>query len=218
LVYSIYSSTDLDSPTRRVLERRDLTQQYDDGILDIEVISSPPLRAISPPDQDITVLSMETMEETPVTPLVLGGSKFRRKQIVPTDISSPVTISATHNKDSLPISLLETQELGSSPPVVEPPIPSPVRFQPSTLPSRNSTNLSVMARTSSGKVISISKKPTWKKLMKTQEQRDARKAQKEAYYGIDIHRLLDKIEDPSPSTQQRYSSSFQTNIVMNFQR
>src|SRR5438552_5484084 len=68
-----------DSPSRRAVERKALLQQHD--ILDVEIISSPPLSTQSQLEV-LTIISTETSQDSPVTPVNLGGSKFRRKPIV----------------------------------------------------------------------------------------------------------------------------------------
>ena len=66
---------------------------------------------------------------------------------------------------------------------------------------------SFTARTSSGKTISIEKKPPWKAVIREQEKRTEARAQKEAYYGVDIHGLLNNIEDqPSQPFEPRFPS------------
>ena len=74
------------------------------------------------------------------------------------------------------------------------------------LPSHRQT---LKACTSSGEVISISKKPEWKKVIASHERQAAAKAQKRAYYGVDIHRLLDNIEmAPNQSQLLTYNLSY----------
>jgi len=190
----------VDSPSRRVVERRNGISQYDNDFIDVEVVSSPPSRPKSPVDDEITLVSFEPFQEySTVTPIALGGSKFRRKQIIPGDISSPVTVSATHGIDlpSIPLFELEESIPTASSSDSQQSIPSPPRHVPSTstsLPPLPSYRQTLKACTSSGKVISITKKPEWKKIIAAQEKQDAIKARKEAYYGVDIHRLLDNIE------------------------
>jgi hypothetical protein len=199
----------IDSPSRRVIERRKTTRQPDDDFIEVEVLSSPPSRAASPVEDEITLVSFEPFqEEMAVTPLALGGSKFRRKQIVPTDISSPVTISANVELSSLPLFDPEESLPKAAAADSQQSLPSPPRYElsPSTaLPPAPSDRQTLRACTSSGKVISISKKPQWKKIIATQEKQAAAKAQKESYYGVDIHRLMDNVEaQPTQSTFRMY--------------
>jgi hypothetical protein len=170
-----------------------------------------PSRPKSPIDDEITLVSFEPFQDDPsVTPMALGGSKFRRKQIVPADISSPVIVSATHDIDLASIPLFEPEESipTASTSESQTSIPTPPRQVPSTstvIPPLPSYRQTLKACTSSGKVISITKKPQWKKIIASQEKQDAIKAQKEAYYGIDIHRLLDNIEaTPNQSQSLTY--------------
>lgn len=151
----------------------------------------------------------KTSEENFVTPLTLGGSKFRRKTIVPGDISSPVILSKDHSIDSQSISIFSSQESTSimSEVTSHPPMNSFQCKSSATLSTslENAGRQTLKACTSSGKIISLSKKPQWKKILKTQEKQAASKAQKEAFYGIDIHHLLDDIEaQPVQSSHQGY--------------
>ena len=76
---------------------RTILPQYDEDILEVEVISSPPLTAQSLDDEHVRMMSSESSQEKPTTPLTLGESKFRRKPVVPTDISSPLVLPAGNN-------------------------------------------------------------------------------------------------------------------------
>ena len=75
---------------------------------------------------------------------------------------------------------------------------------------------SLTARTSSGKTIIISKKPPWKAVLKAQEQRTASRAQKEAYYGVDIHGLLDNIEGPTQESSNKRCFSFNIKLTSRY--
>ena len=197
----------VDSPSRRVVERRNRLTRNVDDFIEVEVLSSPPSRPKSPVDDEITLLSFEPFQQetSTVTPMALGGSNFRRKQIVPTDISSPVTVSATQDIDSPSIPLFDIEE--SIPPASScsdshNSILATAQREPLlSAPPLHSHRQTLKAFTSSGKVISISKKPEWKKIIASQEKQAAVKAQKEAYYGVDIHRLLDNIEATPTQSQ-----------------
>lgn len=203
-----------------MVERRNRVNQDHDDFIDMEILSSPPSRPKSPIDDDITLLSFEPLQQdAAVTPMGLGGSRFRRKQIVPTDISSPITVSATHGLDIPAIPLFEADELLPSvsssdlvkaiPSIARPESP-PLASRP-PLPSHLQT---VKACTSSGEVISISKKPEWKKVIASHERQAAAKAQKRAYYGVDIHRLLDDIETaPNQSQLLTYNLSYMVLLI-----
>jgi hypothetical protein len=146
----------------------------------------------------MTAIANKASEENFVTPLTLGGSKFRRKTIVSSDISSPVTLSRDSTLESQSISLFSSQQSTSQMSEVDSHLSiTSFRCESSTSVSTTSENTSrqtLKACTSSGKIISISKKPAWKKILRAQEKQAASKAQKEAFYGINIHRLLDDIE------------------------
>jgi hypothetical protein len=160
-------------------------------------------------DDDVTVVPLNDSQGRFVTPpaTMLGGSKFRRKPIISTDSSSPLKPTTNNPSESqdtfdsqqtLPsVSLYESQQSLPSPPRQ----PSP----PTEVPAQSLVRETVTARTSDGKYITISKKPLWKKIQARQEKQATSKAQKEAYYGIDIHRLLDRIEnDTLQSSLPRY--------------
>jgi hypothetical protein len=90
-----------------------------------------------------------------------------------------------------------------------PPTLSP-RYQPSTsatIPTRTEARNYLEAHTSSGKTLKISKKPVWKKLQAGTARQAAKRAQKEAYYGVDIHHLLDRINEEKGSTDNQYLRS-----------
>lgn len=174
------------------------------------MISSPPSRAPIPDDEDSVVLSfLEDSQETTVGSGVLGASKFRRKRVANVEISSPVASGPSFGFDSqMSPSPFDTSDLTRNTSFQSPP-PSPPRYQPSTsaaiLPTSEGRDC-LTARTSSGKPLRISKKPEWKKLKTITDRRAATRAQKEAYYGVDIHRLLDKIERDKGTAPHRYSS------------
>lgn len=189
----------VDSPSRRVVERRNRVSQYDDDFIDVEIPSSPLSRPKSPIDDEITLLSFETLQQAQsITPTALGGSKFRRRQIEPTDISSPVTLSTTHDIDLPSIPLFDVHELlpsASSSDLTSIPTAARPESAPSIpFPQPPTHRQTLTACTSSGKIISISKKPEWRKVIANHDRQAAAKAQKQAYYGVDIHRLLDDIE------------------------
>ena len=187
-----------------------ILQQYED-ILEVEVISSPPSTAQLSHDEEARVISSETSQEKPITPLTLGGSKFRRKQVVPTDISSPLVLHASDNLEIDANPLLEAQDSRPTTSTFDS-IRSPPWFEhPEPLTSA-ATSRGLTARTSSGKTIIISKKPPWKAVLKAQEQRAASREQKEAYYGVDIHGLLDNIEGPTQQSSNK--RSFPVNIKL----
>jgi hypothetical protein len=199
----------LDSPTRHVLERKQLTEKYND-LQDIEMISSPPSSMEIPgDDEDVTILpSNEDTQETTVTSNVLGASKFRRKQAANTDVSTPVNRGpSTVRVDSrISPSPFDTYDLTQPTSFQLPPTLSP-RYQPSTsatIPTTTGARNYLEAHTSSGKAIKISKKPLWKKLQAKTARQTAKREQKEAYYGVDIHHLLDQINAEKGSTPNQY--------------
>jgi hypothetical protein len=200
----------VDSPTKRLLDRRGYSHQYND-IREIEAISSPPSRAQSPVNKDVTVLSIDEPQETFTTPPAskLGGSSFRRKPNVPTDISSPQKVSQNYIVESQDSVSFDSQETIPSVSLYnsQHSIPSPPRSTSPVIPARPSVRETVIARTSSGEPLTISRKPPWKKVLAAQKQKESSRAQKAEYYGVDIHRLLDRIDDEKlQSSLPRYSS------------
>ena len=186
---------DVDSPSRRALERR--TQQAPmegmEEVEEVEVISSPPMEEV----EAFETQQEESQEQEPsVTPVRLGGSRFRRKPAPP---SSPL------EKDSLvSYAGFDSQEDTRSTGFVMP--PSLGNYGTSTSAETVTHGRQYLtARTSSGKVISISKKPSWKKHIKQQEQKAASRALKQNYYGVDIHHLLDNIESTSSLPTTMYA-------------
>ena len=186
------------------MERRMILQQYndddDDGdILDVEILSSPPSTALSLDNGKVTIVSQETLQDKVTTPFTLGGSRFRRKPIIPTDISSPLAIPANHDIDIDSNPLFDSQDSIPSISAIDSldSILSPPQYEPSTSETSGSatSRRTLTARTSSGKTVVISKKPPWKAILKDQQRRTAAREQKESYYGIDIHNLLNTIEN-----------------------
>jgi hypothetical protein len=161
-----------------------------EGMEEVEVISSPPM-------EEVAVFEMQDEsqeQERPVTPVALGGSRFRRKPAPP---SSPL------DKDSqVSNPLFDSQESTQPAEFIMP--PSLGNYGTSSTEIRTGGREYLTARTSSGKVISISKKPAWKKHIKQQEQNAASRALKQNYYGVDIHRLLDNIENTSSQPTPMY--------------
>lgn len=157
-------------------------------------------------DEDIAVISHETTEDKPTTPMALGGSRFRRKPIISTDISSPLIIQANHEMDIESNPLFDSQDSISVYDSVDS-IMSPPQYESSaSTTSATSSRRTLTARTSSGKSIVISKKAPWKAVLKAQEKRTAAREHKEAYYGVDIHGLLDNIEGQTQQSLVRESS------------
>jgi hypothetical protein len=205
----MFQKLKIDSPTRHVLERKQLTERYND-LQDIEMISSPPSSMEIPGhEEDVTILpSNEDTQETTVTSNVLGASRFRRKHATSTDISTPVNRGpSTVGVDSrISPSPFDTYDLTQPTSFPLPPTLSP-RYQPSTsatIPTTTGARSYLEAHTSSGKTIKISKKPLWKKLQAGTARQTAKRAQKEAYYGVDIHHLLDRINEEKGSTPNQY--------------
>ena len=175
-----------------------------DEILEVEIISSPLVTGgDSPAKVPESLLSCQSSSRQKFsTPITLGGSLFRRKAPVPTSDPSPVNTTA-----KLPVHF---PSLGSQ----EPSMSTSEYDSQSSLLSRqtsysaensvhlSSSKMSFTARTSSGKTISIEKKPPWKAVIREQEKRAEARAQKEAYYGVDIHGLLNNIEDQPPQPFQ----------------
>jgi hypothetical protein len=189
----------IDSPTRHVLERNHLADRYYD-LQDIEMIPSPLLSTEIPGDEDVIVSPFnEDSQETPVSSNVLGVSKFRRKHAANTDVSSPINPGPSVSVDSqISRSPFDTYDLTQPTSFQLPPTLSPPQYQPSisaTIPTKTRARDYLEARTSSGKTLKISKKPLWEKLQAGTAHQAAKRAQKEAYYGVDIHRLLDRINE-----------------------
>jgi hypothetical protein len=189
------------------VERRKILQEYDD-ILDVEIISSPPLSAKSVLDEEITIISHETLPDKPTPLLSLGGAKFRRKTIMTNDISSPLVIPTNNDMNIDSHLLFDSQDsipstLGLN---AADSILLPLQYGSSvSTTSGTSSHRTLIAQTSSGETIVISKKPPWKAVLKAQERRTAAREQKEAYYGVDIHGLLDTIEGgPHQSSPKKY--------------
>jgi hypothetical protein len=204
----------VDSPSKRVLDRREYNHQYDD-IRMIEVISSPPLRAQSPVNNDIIVISIDEPQEKFATPPAskLGGSSFRRKPFVSTDISSPRKVTQNYGLESQDSMSFDSQQTIPSVSLYDSQhsIPSPPSPTFPIIPPRSSVRETVIARTSSGEPLTISRKPPWKKVLAAQKQKESSRAQKEDYYGVDIHRLLDRIDDEKlQSSLPRYFPQFES--------
>jgi ATPase family associated with various cellular activities (AAA) len=165
-------------------------QMREDTIMEVEVISSPPM-------EELEVFEVEgehQEQERSVTPVTLGGSRFRRKVAPP---SSPL------ENDSLVSNAgFGDPESSQSNEFVMP--PSLGKYGTSNTEMRTGGRNSLTARTSSGKVISISKKPAWKKVIKQQEQTAAARTFKQNYYGVDIHGLLNNIEKPTSQPTPTY--------------
>ena len=170
--------TNLDSPSRRAGERRKLASQYE-GILEIEVVSSPEQEPEPEVFDDIQRTVPESEGQGPVTPLTLGTSRFRRTQALP-ELSSPVT-------SHMPIADEIVLESLSQQPLLEPNSNTILSIEPGQ-------RQSYTARTSSGRQLTLRRIPEWKKIIAKQNQRDALQAQKDSYYGVDIHGLLNRIE------------------------
>ncbi len=151
--------------------------------MEVEVISSPPMEELEVFD----VQGESQEQERSVTPVMLGGSRFRRKPAPP---SSPIENDSKNSNPGF-----EVQESSHSN-GFEMPV-SLGKYGTSNTQIRTGGREFLTARTSSGKVISISKKPTWKKAIKQQEQTNAARALKQNYYGVDIHGLLNNIEKPN---------------------
>ena len=158
-------------------------------------------------DDDIMVVPLDDSQgkkfATPPASII-GGSNFRRRRIDPTDLSSPPKPTVPPRKSALQsmsdsqesISLFDSEPSIPSVSDYDPqPSPKPVPSTSTAPPAGSLIRETLTARTSSGKTITISKKTPWKKVIQRQQQAAASKAQKEAYYGVDIHRLLDRIED-----------------------
>ena len=171
--------------------------------------SSPP-RIGSPIDRETKFPPIELCgrnQENLITPLQLGGSRFRRKTVNLADISSsPAPIANYDINSNTPFdsqtSFSSALPLNSQPAILSRPRPESSN---SSLPPVKLGHRTITACNSSGKQITFSKKAPWKKVLATQERIAASKAQKETYYGIDIHNLLNIIEHQSkPSTQTSY--------------
>ena len=206
-----------DSPSRRVVERRkQLPMSAYDDILEVEVVSSPP-----PTEQVLLdggfegAVSSQQSQPSPQknasTPFTLGGSLFRRKAAAPMKDSSPFDTSATLSSKMQPVGSQQstsTSEYDSQ----------ELRSERTTYPAETSlpsftSKKSFIARTSYGKNLTIEKKPPWKAVIRDQQKRSEARAQKEAYYGVDIHGLLNHIEDQPPTPfQPRYSSPRLSNV------
>jgi hypothetical protein len=185
-------------------------------VQDIEMISSPPSSPEIPGDEDVIVLPFnEDSQETTVSSNVLGASKFRRKNAANTDISSPINPGLSVGVDSrISPSPFDTYDLTQPTSFQVPPTLSPPQYQPSTsatIPTRTGARDYLEARTSSGKPLKISKKPLWKKLQAGTARQAAKRAQKEAYYGVDIHRLLDRIKEEKGFTPHQFSARSSSN-------
>ena len=169
-------------------------------ILEAEIVSSPLVvggeSPVEGPESQVSRHSPSPQKSS--HPMMLGGSIFRRKAPAPTSDSSPVNTAA-----KLPVHFpsLSSQESNMS--------TSEYDLQGSFLSRQTSystdssahpsiSRKSFTARTSSGKTVSIEKKPPWKAVIREQEKRAEARAQKEAYYGVDIHGLLNNIEDQPP--------------------
>lgn len=175
-----------------------------EDILEIEVVSSPP-REQDGLLADIPISKEPVEPLRPVTPLTLGGSKFRRKPVVPD--SSPLhaeTSLHTEQVEETKASVLSSLDRLSSENVAS-------TFLP-ILETGFRENFT--ARTSSGKRITIPRKPAWKKVLARQTQRDALQAQKDSYYGVDIHAMLNTIERESefPSYPEYVPPLFHVNV------
>jgi hypothetical protein len=168
-----------------------------------------------PGDEDVIVLSFnEDSQETALSSNALGVSKFRRKHAANTDVSSMNPGPSTGVDSQMSPSPFDTYDLTQPTSFQLPPTLSPPRYQLSTsatIPPRTRDYLE--ACTSSGKTLKISKKPLWKKLQAGTAQQAAKRAQKEAYYGVDIHRLLDRINEKG-STSHLFSHSHLFLIVV----
>ena len=151
--------------------------------MEVEVISSPPMEELEVFD----VQGESQEQERSVTPVMLGGSRFRRKPALP---SSPL-----ENDSQISNAGFEVQESSLSNGFEMP--ASLGKYGTSNTQIRTGGREFLTARTSSGNVISISKKPTWKKAIKQQEQTNAARALKQNYYGVDIHGLMNNIEKPN---------------------
>lgn len=195
----------IDSPSKHALERRNLRELVDDEILEVVILSPSLSRAESPTDEEVVFDSLgpsEQIQENSVAPLSLGGSKLRRKRINPSDISPPLIST------NIDISLGDNCVFGSDAPVCStlPSKSQPLTFSftetsaPTSL--QNVSGRTMTACTSSGKVITINKIAPWKKFLTTQERINAANAQKDAYYGIDIHGLLNSME-PQPNSSYK---------------
>jgi hypothetical protein len=202
-----------DSPSRRALERkRNVPVPAYDDILEVEVVSSPPATRQVPSDEGFEcVASSQQSQLSPqkptLTPLTLGGSLFRRKAAVPMKDSSPLDAStilsskmqSIDSQESATISRHESQD--------------PLLSHRPTYPSEGAytsfrSKKSFTAGTSYGKTITIEKKPPWKAVIRDQEKRSEARAHKEAYYGVDIHGLLNLTEDQPPTPFQSRSYYF----------
>lgn len=171
---------------------------------EVEVISSPPLEEVEIFETQQEE-SQEQDQERPVTPVTLGGSRFRRKPAPPSPpLETDLRISNSARFDS--------QEDMQSAGFIMP--PSLGKYDTSNTEVRTGGREYLTARTSSGKVISISKKPNWKKHIKKQEQVTAARELKQNYYGVDIHRLLDNIEDTTSRPSPTYCSLSPTTQVL----
>jgi hypothetical protein len=179
-----------DSPTKIALERRTLASQFED-ILEIEVVSTPePELDEDPHGVDESMSTNDNEQKTPI-PLTLGGSKFRRKP-VHVD-SSPIT----SNPPLTEIINFEESVVGSLS------MPSPQIATSTSVPIIEAGNRqSFTGRTSLGRQVTLRRKPQWKKLIAKQNRRNAMKAQKDSYYGVDIHGLLNRIESASQFPSQ----------------
>jgi ATPase family associated with various cellular activities (AAA) len=160
--------------------------QYED-ILEIELLSSPVVEP-STVDIDPPTSVHEIEKPRPVTPLTLGGSKFRRKPAT-TESSSPVASQLPPKED---ISETKASVLRSFSELSSADVPST-----SIQVIESGSRQSFTARTSSGRQFTIRRIPEWKKIISKQNQRTAIQTQKDSYYGVDINRLLNGIESDS---------------------
>jgi hypothetical protein len=199
-----------DSPSRRALERkRNVPVPAYDDILEVDVVSSPPATRQVHSDQGFegaasSQQSQPSPQKPTSTPFTLGGSLFRRKAAAPIKDSSPLDAStilsskmqSIDSQESATTSRHESQDLLLS-------------HRP-TYPAENpyasfSSKKSFTARTSYGKTLTIEKKPPWKAVIRDQQKRSEARAHKEAYYGVDIHGLLNLTEDQPPTPFQSRS-------------
>jgi hypothetical protein len=178
---------------------------YDD-ILEVEVVSSPPATGQVPSDEAFegaasSQQSQPSPQKPASTPLTLGGSLFRRKAAAPLKDSSPFDTSAIISSKMQSIDSQEsatTSEYQSRDPLLS---HRPTYPAETTYPSFTSKK-SFTARTSYGKTLTIEKKPSWRAVIRDQQKLSEARAQKEAYYGVDIHGLLNLIEDQPPTPFQ----------------
>lgn len=188
---------DVDTPAKLALERLNNQLELDDDIVHVERLTSPP-----PASQGLAqVVSTDKPSQPSTTPLGLGGSTFRRKTVATTDpSSSPVIPKPNENTESSNASPFEDLDIVSVPGTpTSMSSPPPQDNSPASNIPPLSNRITLTAYTSSGKEISISKKPAWKKVIANQQRQDAIREQRRSYYGVDIHGLMDKIDAPSRS-------------------